>query len=133
MNDPDLAVVEFVLTAGWYSENRDLEPDDLPPVGERVWLKGYGCVRHTDAGFEFTGDDLDVTRQQGVDIVHWVPSDDNVEVRLRTMDGTVTGYAEPGVAAHDPDDLLQFERVGFARIDALPAANRGLVAYYAHP
>jgi glutamyl-tRNA synthetase len=110
-----------------------VELGDLPPVGERVWLKGYGCVRHTDDGFEYTGDDLDVTREDGVDIVHWVPSDDNVEVRLRTMDGDVSGYAEPGVVDYAPDDLLQFERVGFVRIDSLPDAETELVAYYTHP
>jgi glutamyl-tRNA synthetase len=51
---------------------------------------------------------------------------------MRTMDGDVTGYAEPGVAAYDPDDVLQFERVGFVRVDAPPADGDGLLAYYAH-
>ncbi|WP_128225109.1 glutamate--tRNA ligase [Halobacteriaceae bacterium SHR40] len=110
-----------------------VELGDLPPVGERVWLKGYGCVRHTDDGFEYTGDDLDVTREEGVDIVHWVPSDDNVDVRLRTIDGDISGYAEPGILDYDPDDLLQFERVGFVRIDSLPTEETGLVAYFTHP
>jgi len=41
MTDPDLAVVEFVLTAGVYSDNRDLEPDDLPPAYRAVfWSDG---------------------------------------------------------------------------------------------
>ncbi|WP_302081999.1 ATP-binding protein [Salinibaculum rarum] len=31
MNDPEFAVVEFVLTANVYSEDKTLEPDDLPP------------------------------------------------------------------------------------------------------
>ena len=31
MSDPELAVVEFVLTAQVYSENRGLDADDLPP------------------------------------------------------------------------------------------------------
>jgi glutamyl-tRNA synthetase len=107
-----------------------VESEDLPPVGDRVWLKGYGCVRHTDEGFEFTGDGLDVTREEGVDIVHWVPADENLPLRLRTMDGDVSGYAEPGVAGYEPDDLLQFVRVGFVRIDAL---GEEAVAYYTHP
>jgi glutamyl-tRNA synthetase len=71
-----------------------------------------------------------VTREEGVDIVHWVPSDENVSTLLRTMDGDVRGYAEPGVAAYGPDAMVQFERVGFARIDAHEEAET--VAYFAH-
>jgi glutamyl-tRNA synthetase len=62
---------------------------------------------------------------------------------LRTVEGDVTGRVEPGVADYAVDDLLQFERVGFARFDALgerareEAAERDVeadvVAYYAHP
>jgi glutamyl-tRNA synthetase len=33
------------------------------------------------------------------------------------MDGDEHGVAEPGLAAHDVDDVVQFERVGYARID----------------
>jgi len=32
MNDPELAVVEFVLTAAVYTEDTELDPDDLPPA-----------------------------------------------------------------------------------------------------
>ncbi|MXR50516.1 glutamate--tRNA ligase [Halovenus sp. WSH3] len=106
-----------------------VESDDLPPTGERVWLKGFGCVRHTEDRFEYTGDDLDVTREEDVDIVHWVPAGENVSLRLRTPDGDVSGYAEPGVSGYGPDDRLQFERVGFVRIDAVDEER---VAYYTH-
>jgi len=37
MTDPDLAVVEFVLTATVYGENRGLEADDLPPAHRAVF------------------------------------------------------------------------------------------------
>jgi len=41
MSDPALAVVEFVLTAQAYSDNRDLDPDDLPPDYRAVfWSDG---------------------------------------------------------------------------------------------
>jgi len=107
-----------------------VESADLPAVGDRVWLKGFGCVRRTEVGFEYVDADLDVTREEGVDIVHWVPTDGNVPLRLRTMDGDVEGYAEPGVGGYAPDEMLQFERVGFARIDAHEGG--GTVAYFAH-
>ncbi|MEF8883113.1 MAG: glutamate--tRNA ligase [Halapricum sp.] len=108
-----------------------VETDDVPPNGQRVWLKGYGCVEHTRDAFEYTGDDIDVVREEGVDVIHWVPADSALPLRMRTMDGDVTGYAEPGVAEYDADDMLQFVRVGFVRIDR--HGDDESVVYYAHP
>jgi len=108
-----------------------VEPDDLPDDGERVWLKGYGCVRDTGDALEVTDDDIDVVREGGVDVVHWAPADGPV-LTLRTRDGDVTGIAEPGVREYDADAMLQFERVGFVRLDAVPDDD-AIVAYYAHP
>jgi glutamyl-tRNA synthetase len=107
-----------------------VERADLPPAGERVWLKGFGCVRHTGNGFVAVDAPLSVTREEDVDIVHWVPADESVPVRLRTPDGDVSGYAEPGVSGYTTDEMLQFERVGFARLDS--ADPEAVVAYFAH-
>jgi len=107
-----------------------VEPADVPDEGERVWLKGYGCVRHVDGEFEYVGDDITAVREEGVPVVHWAPADDNVSVRLRTMDGDVTGVAEPEFADTAVDDVVQFERVGFARVDA--HHDDESVAYLAH-
>jgi glutamyl-tRNA synthetase len=114
-----------------------VEPDDVPPNGERVWLKGYGCVRHTRDAFEFTGDDIDVVREGDVDVVHWVPADGSLPVRMRTMDGDVTGQAEPGFADTDVDEVVQFERIGFVRVDEVAedgaASGDESLVYFAHP
>ncbi|MFB6173383.1 MAG: glutamate--tRNA ligase [Halobacteriales archaeon] len=107
-----------------------VEAEDLPPNGKRVWLKGYGCVRHTRDAFEYVGDDITAVREEGVDVVHWVPAEGSVPVRLRTPEGDVTGRAEPGFVDHDLGDVVQFERVGFARVDE---QGEPAVAYYAHP
>ncbi|WIV67700.1 glutamate--tRNA ligase [Natrialbaceae archaeon AArc-T1-2] len=109
-----------------------IEPADLPDSDERVWLKGLGCVRYTGDALEYTDDDIEVVREGEVDVVHWVPTDESVPVRMRTIDGDVTGRAEPGVAFLTADDLVQFERVGFARIDSVPEDDE-TVAYYTHP
>ncbi|MFC7076296.1 glutamate--tRNA ligase [Haloarcula halophila] len=108
-----------------------VEGDDLPAHGERVWLKGYGCVRHTRDAFEYAGDDISAVREEGVDVVHWAPAD-GPSFRLRTMDGDVTGIGEPGLTEYDADDLVQFERIGFARLDDLDADGES-VAYFTHP
>ena len=108
-----------------------LEGDDLPDHGERVWLKGYGCVRHTRDAFEYVGDDITAVREEGVDVVHWAPAE-SPALRLRTMDGDVTGVVEPGVLDYDADTIVQFERIGFARLDAVDSDGES-VAYFAHP
>jgi glutamyl-tRNA synthetase len=109
-----------------------VEAADLPTEGDRVWLKGYGPVRYDGERFAFLADaDIDIVREEGVDVVHWVPGDEHVEVRLRTMDGDATGYAEPGFADRSVDTVVQFVRVGFARVD--DHGPEESVAYFAHP
>jgi glutamyl-tRNA synthetase len=108
-----------------------LEPADVPAVGETVWLKGYGPVERTgDTDLEYTDDDLEVVREGDVDVIHWVPAGESVPVMLRTMDGDVRGHAEPGLDKYDPDAVVQFERVGFARIDE--RTDDATVAFFAH-
>ena len=107
-----------------------VESDDLPAVGERVWLKGLGPVRRTDDGFVGTDDDIEAVRSGELSVIHWVPADASVSVTLRTPEGDVSGRAEPGLADVAPDEVLQFERVGFARIDT---TDPEIVAYFAHP
>ena len=108
-----------------------VEPEDVPPNGKRIWLKGYGPVRHTRNAFEYTGEGIDIVRDGDVDVVHWVPADENVPVRLRTMDGDEEGRAEPELAGYAADDVVQFERIGFARIDG--HCKDETVAYFTHP
>jgi glutamyl-tRNA synthetase len=45
------------------------------------------------------------------------------------VDGDVDGYAEPGLTEYGRDDLLQFERVGFVRVDD---PGDPLVTYFTH-
>jgi glutamyl-tRNA synthetase len=108
-----------------------LEPEDVPADGERVWLKGYGPVRRTGDGLTETDDDIDIVRDGDVPVVHWVPAEESQPLVLRTMDGDVEGRAEPGIVGYDADDIVQFVRVGFARVDA--HEDERTVAYYAHP
>ncbi|KAB1188068.1 MULTISPECIES: glutamate--tRNA ligase [Haloferax] len=93
-----------------------LESGDVPAESDRVWLKGFGAVRREGDTLVATGDDLDVVREGEVDVIHWAPTD-GVSVRMRTMDGDVLGVAEPDFGDVPVDELVQFERVGFVRVD----------------
>ena len=116
-------------------ESVHLEPDDLPDRESRVWLKGLGCFRYTRDALVYTGDDIDVVREGDVDVIHWVPTEASIPLTLRTPGGDVAARAEPGTGTLDADTLVQFERVGFARIDtgSDSADEPAFVAYFAHP
>ena len=107
-----------------------VEPADVPATGERVWLKGLGCVRHTRDAFEYVGADIAAVREEGVPVIHWVPTDENRPVLLRTPEGYVEGWAEPEFAAYETDAIVQFERIGFARVDE--QGPERTVAYFGH-
>ncbi|KTG27500.1 glutamate--tRNA ligase [Haloferax profundi] len=106
-----------------------LESGDVPAEGERVWLKGFGAVRREDDTLVATGDDLDVVREGDVAVIHWAPAD-GVSVRMRTMDGDVLGVAEPDFGDVPVGELVQFERVGFVRVDTTD--HDETLVYFAH-
>ena len=108
-----------------------LEPEDVPADGDRVWLKGYACVRRVGDRLTVTDDDIEAVRSGGVDVVHWAPDEGTVPVRMRTPDGDVTGVAEPDFTDAAVDDVVQFERVGFVRVDDHNEDES--VVYWAHP
>jgi len=111
-----------------------LEPDDVPAEGERVWLKGFGCLSREGDSLAWDGQEIDVVREAGVPVVHWVPAADTEPVRMRTPEGDVAGLAEATLREYDTDAFVQFERVGFARVDEPSGTGDGAetVVYYAH-
>ncbi len=64
-------------------------------------------------------------------IIQWVPVEDNVDVSIVMDDAsTKTGLGEGALKDLKVGDVVQFERVGFARLDEIK--DNELVFYYAH-
>jgi len=59
--------------------------------------------------------------------IQWVT--EYVEAELVTPDGTVSGFCEKACETLTVNDIVQFERVGFARLDS---KDKKLVYYYGH-
>lgn len=58
--------------------------------------------------------------------IHWVPSQ-NINIKLIMPDGKeITALAEPSAASINAGDIVQFERIGFARL------NKDGLFYWAH-
>ena len=64
-------------------------------------------------------------------IIQWVPVEDNVKVTIVMDDASLkTGLGESSLNDLKVGDIVQFERVGFARLDEIK--DDELVFYYAH-
>jgi glutamyl-tRNA synthetase len=77
----------------------------------------------------YAGDSLEEARAAKAPIIQWLPADAKVPCVLHTQDGEVPGFCET-LVEKEAGKVVQFERIGFARIDAVGKA--GVAAYFAH-
>ncbi|MFQ5910129.1 MAG: glutamate--tRNA ligase [Thermoplasmata archaeon] len=97
--------------------------DDLDAnVGKEVRLKDFCNV--------VLGEEAEFVSAEVKDIpkIQW--SDAEVPVKVIMSDGSILeGYGESTLQNAKPGDIVQFERIGFARIDKVVG---GITAYFAH-
>ncbi|HJK05314.1 MAG TPA: glutamate--tRNA ligase [Methanocorpusculum sp.] len=99
-------------------------------TGRMLRLKALFNIRITGEGSaEYAGDSLAEARAAKAPIVQWLPTDAGVPCSLLTPEGTSEGYCEAAVLNYD-QKIVQFERVGFARIDSVKDGH--VTAYFTH-
>ena len=70
-------------------------------------------------------------REVKAKIIHWVPHEENMNVKIIMDDATVkSGIGEVALKNLKVGDIVQFERVGFARLDEIN--NNELKFFFAH-
>jgi glutamyl-tRNA synthetase len=79
--------------------------------------------------FSYAGDSLAQARAAKAHIIQWLPAQDTFPCTLLTQEGEVTGACEPAVK-QELGNVVQFERVGFVKIDSVGAD--GVKAYFTH-
>ena len=77
----------------------------------------------------YGGESLAVAREAGAPIIQWLPPDAAVPCTLVTPAGERQGACEQG-ARTEAGRVVQFERIGFARIDSV--SPEGIIAYFTH-
>lgn len=78
----------------------------------------------------FLSEPYEDARKAGAPLIHWVPIGADVPCQVIMPNATTAeGIAENACKDLKPNDVVQFERFGFVRIDSI---NGKLVAYYAH-
>ena len=83
----------------------------------------------TTPSFAYAGDALTDARAAKAHIIQWLPVQEAVPCTLLTPDGEMTGACEPAVRS-ELGRVVQFERVGFVKIDAV--SDEGVRAYFTH-
>ena len=110
-----------------------LPGEDIGVDVEMVRLKDLFNVRleQKDGSPEFVygGESLAVARAAGAPIIQWLPPESAVPCTLVTPGGEKRGACEPGVSK-EAGKVVQFERIGFARIDSV--SSEGIIAYFTH-
>jgi len=79
--------------------------------------------------FTYAGKSLAEARSAKAHIIQWLPAQDCIPCTLLTPEGEITGACEL-LVKKESGHVVQFERVGFARIDAVN--NDGVRAYFTH-
>jgi glutamyl-tRNA synthetase len=79
--------------------------------------------------FSYAGDSLAQARAAKAHIIQWLPAQDTFPCTILTQEGEVTGACEPAVK-QELGNVVQFERVGFVKIDSVGAD--GVKAYFTH-
>ncbi len=124
MSDPALDVVEFVLTAHLYTENRDLDENDLPPRFRQVfWSETVGDDAPGGIERPLKPTDGVTTTATGVERP-WEAVSDLLFTQRTDFSGEIT-LTQPGMALEWLADRADDERIASnpTIVDALAAAD----------
>jgi glutamyl-tRNA synthetase len=76
----------------------------------------------------FASESYEDSRKAKAQLIHWIPVRESMPCRVVMPDATtVEGVAESRCRGLKPDDVVQFERFGFVRVDKV---NKMLTTYY---
>ena len=87
-------------------------------------------VRANGIEAHFASEPYADAREARAQLIHWIEARDELRCEVVMPDATVTkGLAEAACRELKPNNVIQFERFGFARIDEVSSK---IIAYYAH-
>lgn len=92
-----------------------VEARDLSSEPKRLRLKDLCNIERSGEGWRYAGNDLAVLKE-GVQIVHWVPTESIAAEVLMTDGTTKQGLAEKGIV-NAKGKVVQMERFAYARVE----------------
>jgi glutamyl-tRNA synthetase len=87
-------------------------------------------VEKTVVQATFLGESYEEAKKLGAPLIHWILFNSGVPCEVTMPDASVAkGVAEEACRSLEPNEIVQFQRFGFVRIDSV---NEKLNAYFAH-
>jgi len=118
--------------ASFWVSRKDIEASTTGSVTRLMELFNVQ-IEKTDAysaEATFASESYEQARNAKAPLIHWVPVGWDMPCEVMMPDAsTAEGIAESACKQLKPDNIIQFERFGFVRIDKV---NAKLVAYYTH-
>ncbi len=106
--------------------------EDFKAIKENELIRLMDCLNFIKKGNKFIFDSLEYEKykSKGKKIIHWLPKGESlVQASLLMPDKTlINGIAEKDIKTLKKGDIVQFERVGFVRLDD----KKKLVFWYGH-
>jgi len=107
---------KFKTAKEFYIEKADF---DSFKEGELYRLMDCLNFKKVKDKFEFDSLEYEKYRKKGKRIMHWLPVDQTIDVEIMMPNADIIkGIAEPGVKKLKENDIIQFERFGFCRLDS---------------
>ena len=79
---------------------------------------------------KFSSESYEDVRKIKAQLIQWIPKGTEYPCEVVLQDASrMEGFAESECKKLKPDNIIQFERFGFTRVDQV---NQKMVAYYAH-
>ncbi len=105
-----------------------IEEEDYS-IGKELRLKDLFNIRITENGVERLNEDLDYALDNNLDIVQWVPAEDNRRCKVVMPDASKKeGLVEANLS--EADQVVQFIRFGFCRVGSV--GGEEVICYFTH-
>ena len=118
--------------ARFWISSKDAEALEGGKIVRLMELFNVKVEGKTDNGVaaSFASESYDDVRKIKVQLIQWIPKGEEFACQVVMPDATVAeGFCESACKKLKPDNVIQFERFGFSRVDEVA---QKLVAYYAH-
>ncbi len=87
-------------------------------------------IGKTEVQAIFNGESYEEAKKLGGPLIHWLPVGSGIQCKVVMPDASAAkGIAEDACKMLKPDEVVQFQRFGFVRVDEV---DERLTAYYAH-